>query len=144
MTVRVAAGFLAILAAGLIAAPVESSAGSGAFAGSRAMQFQRGVQAPTSRPAVGRPRPVAAPGRVHAGHFKRFRHRRAPVVVVVGVPWYGGYDDSTYLAPDEQGPSVSPPTEADTMRPPPGCRAQAYKVRSEDGGERSVEVVRCW
>ena len=57
---------------------------------------------------------------------------------------YGGYDDSTYLAPDEQGPSISPPTESDTMRPPPGCRAQAYKVRSEDGGERSVEVVRCW
>ncbi len=42
MTIRIVAGFLAILATGLIAAPVETSARGGAFAGGRGMSF-RGV-----------------------------------------------------------------------------------------------------
>jgi hypothetical protein len=162
MTIRIAVGFLTVFATGLIAAPVETSARGGAFAGGRAMSFHRGFTEPLVRPAFARPLPVAA-RRVHTAPFAHFRHRHAPAVVWVGAPWYSGYDEPTYVVPDEQGPPESspttapkmipspttapdmmPPTTTSNMRPPRlGCRAQTYNVPSEDGGERSVKVLRC-
>jgi hypothetical protein len=51
MTIRIVAGFLAILATGLIAAPVEASARGGGFAGGHGMSFRGGFRAPMIRPA---------------------------------------------------------------------------------------------
>ena len=57
MTLRIAPGFPAILAAGSIATPVETSAGSGdAFAAGHATSFCGRYEAPIIRPAIARRR----------------------------------------------------------------------------------------
>src|SRR5262245_58101993 len=144
MTTRVAVGFLAILTAGLIASTVETFARGGAFAGGRGMSFHRGFRAPIIRPAIARPLPVAVHRRVHTAPLARFRPRHAPAVRWPGAPWYEGYDQPTYVVPDEQSPpNVSPTTVSDTKPARLGCGAQTYSVPSEGGGKRSVKVVRC-
>ena len=150
MTIRIAAGFLAILATGLIAAPVETSARGGrAFAGGHAVSFRGGFRAPMIRPAIARPQRVAAPARIRAARFAHFRRPIGPRRVWVGapwygdygVPWYGDYGDSSYVAPDQQSQPEATPTTQTPRRL--GCSAQTYKVPSEAGGETSVKVVRC-
>jgi hypothetical protein len=146
MTIRIVVGLFAIFATGLIciAAPVETFARGGAFAGARAMSLHRGFSAPVIRPAIARPHRVAVPPRVRAAPLGHFRHRHVPVEVWVGAPWYGGYDEPTYVVPDEQSPPDSSQTTASDVTPPrSGCRVQTYNVRSDSGGERSVKVVRC-
>jgi hypothetical protein len=150
MTIRIVAGFLAILATGLIAAPVEASARGGGFAGGHGMSFRGGFRAPMIRPAFARPRQVAVPARTRAARLAPFRRTIGPRRVWVGapwygdygVPWYGDYGDSTYVVPDEQSqPVVSPTAEPAPRRL--GCSAQTYKVPSEAGGETSVKVWGC-
>jgi hypothetical protein len=146
MTIRIVVGLFAIFATGLIciAAPVETFARGGAFAGARATSLHRGFSAPVIRPAIARPHRVAVPPRVRAAPLGHFRHRHVPVEVWVGAPWYGGYDEPTYVVPDEQSPPDSSQTTASHVTPPRlGCRVQTYNVRSDSGGERSVKVVRC-
>jgi hypothetical protein len=161
MTIRIAAGFLAILATGLIAAPVESSARGGGFAGGHAMSFRGGFRAPMIRPAIARPQRVAVPARIRTAPFAHFRHAIGPRGGWVGAPWYGDYGapwygdygdygdygNSTSVAPDEQSqPVASPTAEPPPRRPPPrrlGCSTQTYKVLSEAGGETSVKVWSC-
>jgi len=145
MIIRIVASFLAVLAAGLIAAPVETSARGGAFAGDHGMSFRGGFRAPIMRPAIARPTRVAVPARIHnTVPFARFRHGSGPRRIWVGAPWYGDYGDSTYVAPDSQSPSATSPTpDSDTAPRRLGCSAQSYRVPSEAGGETSVKVVRC-
>ena len=167
MTIRIVASFLAILATGLIAAPVETSA-RGGFAGGHGMSFRAGFRAPiirpaiapptrvaipAIRPAIARPTRVAVPARLHnTAPFARFRHTIGPRRIWVGAPWYGDYGapwygdygDSTYVVPDGQSPSDTSPTTDANMTPRRlGCSAQTYRVPSEAGGETSVKVVRC-
>jgi len=142
MTIRIAAGFLAILATGLIAAPVETSARGGrAFAGGHAVSFRGGFRAPMIRPAIARPQRVAVPARIRAARFAHFRRPIGPRRVWVGAPWYGDYGDSSYVAPGQQGKPEATPTTQTPRRL--GCSAQTYKVPSEAGGETSVKVVHC-
>jgi hypothetical protein len=149
MTIRIAAGFLAILASGLIAAPVETSARGGGFAGGHAMSFRGGFRAPMIRPAIARPQRFAVPARIRTAPFAHFRHAIGPRRVWVGAPWYGDYGApwygdygvSTYIVPDEQSQPVASPTTEPPRRL--GCSAQTYKVPSEAGGERSVKVWGC-
>jgi hypothetical protein len=146
MTIRIVVGLFAIFATGLIciAAPVETFARGGAFAGARAMSLHRGFSAPVIRPAIARPHRVAVPPRVRAAPLGHLRHRHVPVEVWVGAPWYGGYDEPTYVVPDEQSPPDSSQTTASDVMPPRlGCRVQTYKVQSEGGGQRTIKVVRC-
>ena len=141
MTIRIVGGFLAILAIGLIAAPVETSARGGGFAGGRAMSFRGGFRAPMIRPAIARPQRVAVPARTRTASFAPFRRTIGPRRVWVGAPWYGDYGVSTDVAPDEQ----SKPVASSITQPPRrlGCSAQTYKVPSEAGGETSVKVWGC-
>jgi hypothetical protein len=155
MTRRISASY--ILLAMLIAAPTtETFARGGGFAGSRAVSIQRGFRAPIGRPpgiALTRPAAtrLAAPapighlsGRLHTKPFARALHRRGPAVVFVGAPWYGDYDGTTYITPEEPVPSDSGPSAESEATPPRlGCRAQSYEVPSEQGGTRTVKVVRC-
>jgi hypothetical protein len=123
--------------------------------------------APMSRPAVAPPRQVVALARIRAVPLTHIQHRRAPVVVWGYAPWYSGDDalwyngdDSssysgsgepwfggypTYVAPDQKNPpDTNPITDPNAMPRRSGCRTQTYKVRSaDDGGERSVNIVRC-
>src|SRR5215470_4451267 len=135
MTIRIAAGFLAVLAVGLIAAPVETSARGGGFAGVHGMSFRGGFRAPMIRPAIARPQRVAVPARIRTAPFAHFRHGIGPRRVWVGAPWYGDYGAPTYVVPDEQNQLVASPTAGPPRRL--GCGAQTYKVPSEAGGETS-------
>jgi hypothetical protein len=125
--------------------------------------------APMIRPAIAPPRQVVALARIRAAPLTHFQHRRAPVVVWSyapwysgddalwyngddsssysgsGEPWFGGYDNPTYVAPDQKNPpDTNPITDPNVMPRRLGCRTQTYKVRSaDDGGERSVNIVRC-
>ena len=148
MTIRIAS-FLAILAIGLIAAPVETSARGGGFAGGHAMSFRGGFRAPMIRPAIARPQRVAVPARTRTAPFAHFRRGIGPRRVWVGAPWYGDYGApwygdygvSPYIVPDEQSQPVASPTTEPPRRL--GCSAQTYKVPSEAGGETSVKVWGC-
>jgi hypothetical protein len=149
MTIRIAAGFLAILAIGLIAAPVETSARGGGFAGGHAMSFRGGFRAPMIRP-IARPQRVAVPARTRTASFAPFRRTIGPRRVWVGAPWYGDYGYGDYgvpwygdygVSPDEQSQPVASPTTEPPRRL--GCSAQTYKVPSEAGGETSVKVWGC-
>jgi hypothetical protein len=142
MRVRIAASILGIFAAGvLLFEPVETSARGGAFAGSRAVP---GLRAAMIRPATVPPQPVAAPVRVRAAPFTHIRHRRAPVAVWVGEPWYADDNDSTLVPSDEHNlADTAPGPDANVIPPRLGCTKQLYRVRSEEGGTRTVAVVRC-
>jgi hypothetical protein len=157
MTIRIAAGFLAVLATGLSGAPVETSARGGGFAGGHGMSFGGGFRAPMIWPAIARPQRVAVPARIRTAPFAHFRHAIGPRRVWVGAPWYsdygapwygdygaswyGDYGVSTYVVPDEQSQPVASPTTEPPRRL--GCSAQTYKVPSEAGGETSVKVWGC-
>src|SRR5262245_40406433 len=96
MRVRIAASIPGIIAAGmLLFEPVESSARGGAFPGSRAVPGLAVI-----RPAIVPWQPVVAPVRARASPFGHIRHRRAPVAVSVGEPWYADYDNSTLVPSD--------------------------------------------
>ena len=149
MTIRIAAGFLTILAIGLIAAPVGTSARGGGFGGGHGMSFRGGFRAPMIRPASARPQRVAVPARIRTASFAHFRHGIGPRRVWVGAPWYGDYGApwygdygaSTYVVPDEQSQPIASPIAGPPRRL--GCSAQTYKVPSEAGGETSVKVWGC-
>ncbi len=136
---RIAASILGIFAAGaLIFEPVEASARGGAFAGGRAAPGLRAMI-----PHSFAPRQLAmAPGRARPAPFAHIGHRRASVAV--WVPWYADYNDSTLVLPDEQSfADTVPSPDANVIPGRLGCAKQIYRVRSEEGGTRTVAVVRC-
>jgi hypothetical protein len=85
----------------------------------------------------------------HNRHFARF-------------PWWGGaafapgasyapvYYPSDYGAPAESIPLLYPPYEnfSERSRPQvfyqPGCRTDTVRVPSESGGERTINITRCY
>src|SRR5262249_30814268 len=150
MTRLIAATYIVL--AMLIAAPTETFARGGGFAGGRVVSIQRAFRAPIGRPpaiALTRPATPAAighlSGRLHTKPFPRALHRRGPAVVFVGAPWYDDYYDGTsYITPAEPVPSdAGSSVESEATPPRLGCRAQSYNVPSEQGGTRTVKVVRC-
>jgi hypothetical protein len=86
-------------------------------------------------------------GAMSGGHFGgRAEHQRYGHYRGWGAP-YGYYGDSDYYDPSTVAPDEQPtyPTAAYPYVKPPrsSCTTQTYKVPSEDGGEASVNVVRC-
>ena len=79
-----------------------------------------------------------------AGRFEHGHRARGLAVPFFGYydDWYGGYYDPSTVTPDEQ-PTY--PTAAYPYVKPPrsSCSTQTYKVPSGDGGDASVNVVRC-
>src|SRR5258708_6362024 len=146
MTIRIVGGFLAILAIGLIAAPVETSARGGRFAGGPAMYFRGGFRSPMIRPAIARPQRVAVPARTRTASFAPFRRTIGPRRVWVGAPWYGDYGYGDYgvpwygdygVSPDEQSQPVASPTTEPPRRL--GFSSQPYKVPSETVAQTPVK-----
>jgi hypothetical protein len=164
MTLRIAAGLLAIFATGAMLAPVETNARGGGFVGGRAMPVHGALPGPLVRPGMAPPPVAVRPARVNPLPFAHLRHRRFVETGVLSswgdLPWGSGYgsgyyDSSSYLPPLEQ-PAYTYPTSsypvADgpvreriiyVLPPRPSCGTQTYKVPAEDGGERSINVVRC-
>ena len=149
MTLRIAASILAIFAAGGLIAPVATSAQGGALNGGRTAPVHGVFRAPP--PAMAPLRPAVTRARIRPAPFGQLRHRRTPAVVWGAAPWYDAYDaawDNGSDAPWDSG--VENPTYAVPGRDPDStnrnatCRTQTYQVRSaEDGGERTVNIVRC-
>jgi hypothetical protein len=172
MSIRAATSILGILSIGLIVAPADGTArgfGGGGRAGPvgglHALPARPAVVAP---PAPVRPLPAAIHPRGHAfAPFIRSHHRR---FIRNGAGWWSypayGYDDyapyqqpvypdpaTAYPAsaypPAAYPPDAYPPTAAVIERViyvvpiRPSCSTQTYRVRSEKGGERSIDVVRC-
>jgi hypothetical protein len=84
-------------------------------------------------------------GKMSGGHFGgRAEHQPYGHYRGWGEP-YGYYGDSGYYDPSTVAPDEQPPTTAYPYVKPPrsSCSTQTYKVPSEDGGEASVNVVRC-
>ena len=80
-----------------------------------------------------------------AGRFAH-SHRVRGLVVPFGYydDWYSGYGyyDPSTVTPDEQ--PTYPTTAYPYVKPPrSSCSTQTYKVPSENGGEASINVVRC-
>jgi hypothetical protein len=99
-----------------------------------------GRQATLSLPSRPESEAMAQPtiARIHVAPFAHLRHRRfvaaeSPAVSPGDVPRYSGDYDPSTVGPDEQ--PVKPPRSS--------CSTQTYKVPSENGGETSVNVVRC-
>jgi len=151
MTIRIAASILAIVAIGTIAAPAEISARG--LVGGRAMPLV-GAHPPILHPVL-RPHTPLTP-------FARFRHRRffdngfpaGAWVYPDGGGYYGSTADSApYDAPPDSYPTAAPPPPYAAgpvreriiyvMPARPSCSTQTYTVPSENGGERSINVVRC-
>src|SRR5262249_46549638 len=125
----------------------------------------RGLVAPT-RPAAA---PVRAQGRTPFAHFRHHRFSNAGVPTGWwSYPWYGDHYNPPAYAPFYEQPYYPDPATAYPVggyppaayQPPaivprvteriiyvvpvrPGCSTETYKVRSEAGGERSIDVVRC-
>jgi hypothetical protein len=123
-------------------------------------------------PALVRPLPAASHPRIHAvapfvrGHHRRFIRNGAGWW---SYPAYGYDDDVPYqqpiypdpataypgsaappdaYPPDGYPPAAYPPAAAPeraiyVVRVRPSCSTQTYRVRSEKGGQRSIDVVRC-
>jgi len=139
MTSRMFAASIITLGIGAMFAPVETSAGSGGF-----------IAAP-SLAARGAP-PVARTFPPHRiiGAFPT--HRRGSGFL----PGWGyassvpSYYPPEYTAPYGTFPYAYPPTEnfSERSRPvaahPPECHTDTQKVPSETGGERTINITRCY
>jgi hypothetical protein len=169
MSIRAATSILGILSIGLIVAPADGTARG--FGGGRAAPMG-GVHALPARPAIVAPRapvrPLPAAVRPRGNAFAPFirgHHRR---LIRNGAGWwsYPAYGDDDYgpyvpyQQPTYPDPATAYPVSAypPAAYPPiaaaperviyvvpvrPGCSTQTYRVRSEKGGERSIDVVRC-
>jgi hypothetical protein len=157
MTSRLFAASIVLLGIGSMISPAETLARSGGF-----------VAAP-SLPARGAARPsVSASFFAHTsprlrmtgefpGHMRGFRmsrrfdHRQPDFPLWWG---YGSYPTDYYPydygAPVGEAPYSYSPMEnfSERSRPvvtyQPGCRTDTQKVPSESGGERSINITRCY
>jgi hypothetical protein len=157
MTSRIFAAGIVVLGVGAMAAPVESTAGSG------------GLIAASSPAAGGAVRPsVAAPHFSHTflpramtggipANIRNFRTLRLGDRRGLGFPLRRGYASyvpdyypSDYEAAYGDFPYAHPPTEnfSERARPiviyQPGCRTDTQTVPSETGGERTINITRCY
>jgi hypothetical protein len=165
---RIATSILGTVTIALIVGPADSSARGGGIAGGRAAPMARPAVAP-ALPATAPARPALGPAHLHArAPFAHARHRRFGRDGFAGGWWsYPSYSDY-YSAYPSYVPYDQPayPDQATSYpsgaylpyayaEPParerviyvvpryPGCDTQTYLVRSEQGGERSINVVRC-
>jgi hypothetical protein len=145
MTSRIFAAGIVVLGVGALTVPVATSAGSGGP-----------LAASLIRPSFAGPLPAHRFGGF-AAHMRGFRisergERRGAAFPM----WWGypssvpGYYPSGYAAPYAESLYDYPPTEnfSERSRPimtsPPECRTDTQKVPSEAGGERTINITRCY
>jgi hypothetical protein len=148
---RIFAAGIGVLGIATTVAPVETSARPGGFAaasslGSRGFvrpSIARRFSAHTFRPEGMR--------QINDFHMSREGERQSP-----GSPWWWGYGSdfpgyypSGYAAPYGEFPYPYPAENfSERSRPivtyEPGCRTETQTVPSEGGGERSINITRCY
>jgi hypothetical protein len=166
-------GFVVIFGVGAMLAPNETFARSGGFGGSggiggrsfqasssfrpSALQSQIHVSPRNLRPPIHITSPIA-PSRLHQrnlGFGVPLGSRLGigvPLAVPVGSFPYGGYDVPPDYAEPFYQPSYADPDAVtggipDDVHPVvvhrPGCRSQTVILPAEDGGERTINILRC-
>jgi hypothetical protein len=157
MTSRMFAASIVLLGIGSTVAPVETLARSGGLIAATSLSARGAV-----RPFVGA-RPSAhtslAPGmtREFPAHIRDFRLSRLGDHRGPGFPlWWGyasyvpNYYPSEYAVPYEEPPYAYPsiPNFSERSRPAviykPGCHTDTQAVPSETGGERTINITRCY
>jgi hypothetical protein len=138
--------------------PVTASARAGASGGGFHGGFRGGFRAPVFHAA--RPALSHFPARV--GHFRRAPFGERRFARFSAWPGFGSFDPyyfdpyyyypSDYAAAGVADPNIDPANQgAPSARPrervmvyTPGCRTQTQTVRAENGGERTVNITRCY
>jgi hypothetical protein len=156
MSSRILAASIIVIGVGTMVTPVETSA-----AGSAPVIAGHSIVTPGARP------PLAAPAFAHrfaprtTGAFPTrmdgFRRMSRlgtgfPVGWDYGSPYpgYYPYGGPEYAAPYGPYPYPYPPMEnfSERSRPvvarPPECHTDTQKVPSESGGERTINITRCY
>ena len=159
MIFRIFAASIVVLGITTMAAPVETSARSGGFVSASSLGARNLV-----RPAIATPFSVHTfrPGAMrplNGFHVARQEERRSAERQSAerqspGSPWWWGYgSDLPSYYPGEYAYGGFPypyPAEnfSERSRPivtyQPGCRTETQTVPSEGGGERSINITRCY
>ncbi len=150
MIFRIFAAGIVVLGIGTLAAPVETSARSGGFVAASSLGARSFVRPSIATPFSAHTFRPEGMRQMNGFHMSRERERQSP-----GSPWWGyasylpSYYPSDYAAP-YAGFAYPYPTEnfSERSRPivtyQPGCRTETQKVPSESGGERSINITRCY
>ena len=154
MIFRILAASIVVLGITTMAAPVETSARSGGFVSGSSLGARSFVQPAIATPFSAhafRPEPMR---QFNGLHFARQAERQSAERQSPGSPWWWGYGSdlpSYYPAGYAYGGFPYPyPAEnfSERSRPivtyQPGCRTETQKVPSEGGGERSINITRCY
>jgi hypothetical protein len=154
MTSRIFAAGIVVFAIGAMVAPVETSARSGGFIAAPSFAARGAV-----RPSVAAPSSARAfmPQRMTGGiptirgfHVSRLRdHRGSDFPPPWGDAYVPNYYPSEYAVPYEDRPYAYPAENfSERARPivtyQPGCRTATQTVPSETGGERTINITRCY
>ena len=150
-----AAGLAVGIAIVFALAPNEAFGRSGGFGG-RSFAMAPGFRSPVFQQSLGFRSPVF-------GHSLAFRSPALRQSLLLhrgryglGAPWAGlggsYYDPADYFDPYYQpsyaGPDIATAEIPGGFDPPAihhrGCESQTVSVPSEDGGERSINIVRCY
>jgi hypothetical protein len=156
MASRIFAAGIVVFGTGAMAAPVESSAGSGGFIAAPSFAARGAVRPSVAGPSAHTFLPRGMTGRLPAStsgfRMSRLGDRRGP-----GFPLRWGdatyvpnFYPSEYAASYGEFPYVYPPFEnfSERSRPvvtyEPGCRTDTQTVPAENGGERTIHITRCY
>jgi hypothetical protein len=150
MTSRMFAASIIALGIGLMVVPIETARSGGLVAASSLT-----AQSPV-RPSLA-PRAHMSLRRDFPAHMRGFRMsrlqdlRRRELPLWWGyAPDYSNYYPSEYAAPYAEPPYAYQPSAdfSERSRPvvfyQPGCRTDTQKVPSETGGERTINITRCY
>ncbi len=157
MTSRIFAASIVVFGIGAMAVPVESSAGSGGFIAAPSLAARGAVRPSVATPSSAHafmPRGMTGGISANIRGFRMSRpgDRRGSRFPP---PWgYASYAPiyypSEYAVPYEDRPYAYPPIEnfSERARPvvtyQPGCRTATQTVPSEAGGERTINITRCY
>jgi hypothetical protein len=155
MSARILAASIIVIGVGTMVTPVETSAGSATLVAGPLVN--PGAHPPAAAPPFAHrfvPRTTAAfPTRMNGfRRTSRLGGTGFPVGWDYGSPYpgYYTYGAPEYAAPYGQVPYGYPPMEnfSERSRPvvarPPECRTDTQKVPSESGGERTINITRCY
>jgi hypothetical protein len=150
MFFRIFAAGIVVLGIATMAAPIETSARPGGFVAASSLgarSFVRPSIATAFSAHTFRPEGMR---QINGFHMWREAERQSP-----GSPWWSdasylpSYYPSGYAAPYGGFPYPYPAENfSERSRPivtyQPGCRTETQMVPSEGGGERSINITRCY
>ncbi len=154
MIFRIFAAGIVVLGVATMAAPVETSARSGGFVSASSLGARSFARPAIVTPFSGHAFRPEGMRPLNGFHMARQAERHSAERQSPGSPWWWGDGSdltSYYPAGYAYGGFPYPyPAEnfSERSRPivtyQPGCRTDTQKVPSESGGERSINITRCY